>query len=425
MAAPRHSPYAVFELASFRWFVASVLSMTIGAQVQAVVVGWQVYQVTHDPLALGLMGLAEVIPYVSMALFAGYVVDRSDRRRVSLLSLTVLLGAATVLLAINLGASTPTRVWPYYVIIATCGVARSFLQTARTALISEIVPRRLYTNAATWRSSTWQLGSVVGPALGGVLFGAFGARVALSVNVVMTAGSLAAMSALRHRPTALARTSGSMARDLADGIHFVLRERVILGALTLDLLAVFFGGAVAMLPVYASDILKAGPQGLGLMQASPGVGAVVMAFIIAHRGPFKRSGPTLLGAVAIFGVTMIAFAVSKNLYFSAAMLVVSGAADNVSAVIRATLIQVLVPAEMLGRVSAVNTIFIGSSNELGAFESGVAARLLGVVRSVVLGGVMTMITVSTIAWKVKEVRTLGEIAPTAVPDDLPHTVGAA
>jgi MFS family permease len=400
--------------------------MTIGAQVQAVVVGWQVYQVTHDLLALGLIGLAEVIPYVSMALFAGYVIDRSDRRLVSLLALTVLLVAAVALLALNLHSDTPKTVWPYYAIIATCGVARSFLQTARSALISEIVPRRLYANAATWRSSTWQLGSVVGPALGGVLFGAFGARVALSANVLMTGMGLAAMYVLRHRPTALSRTSGSLARDLADGIRFVFRERVILGALTLDLLAVFFGGAMAMLPVYASDILKAGPQGLGLLQASPGVGAVVMAFVIAHRGPFKRSGPTLLGAVAIFGIAMISFAVSKNLYFSAAMLVISGAADNVSAVIRALLIQVLVPPEMLGRVSAVNTIFIGSSNELGAFESGVAARLLGVVRSVVLGGVMTMITVASIAWKVKEVRTLGEIAPTVGPEeDIAATAGIA
>jgi MFS family permease len=411
-ASTRHDPYAALALPSFRWFVVSLLTMTMGAQVQAIVVGWQVYQVTRNPFALGLLGLAEVLPYVAVALFAGYVVDRSDRRRVSLVALAVLLAAATALLVMNLAAGVPRRVWPYYAVIATCGVARSFLQTSRSALIAEIVPRQHFANAATWRSSTWQLGTVLGPALGGILFGAFGARVALGVNVVMTSVAVAAMAALRHTPTRVPVGGGSLRRNLADGIRFLRRQRVILSALTLDLLAVFFGGAVAMMPVYASDILRVGPQGLGWLQAAPGAGAVVMAVIIAHRGPFRRAGPTLLGAVAVFGVAMISFAISKSFAFSLVMLAISGSADNVSAVIRSTLVQVRVPPEMLGRVSAVNTIFIGSSNELGAFESGVAARLLGVVTSVVLGGAMTMLTVGAISWKVKELRELREIVVT-------------
>ena len=407
--ASRHNPYAALAARPFRWFVVSLLTMTMGAQVQAVVVGWQVYQLTRDPLALGLIGLAEVVPYVAVALLAGYVVDRRDRRRISIWSLTVLLGAALVFFGLHLRGTGPRHVWPYYAVIAACGLARSFLQTARSALIAEILPREHFANAATWRSSTWQLGTVLGPALGGILFGAFGARVAFGVNVVLAAVALGAMVAIRHTPTAFGAVAGSIRRNLADGIRFLLRERVILGALTLDLLAVFFGGAVAMMPVFASDILRVGPQGLGALQAAPGIGAVVMAVVIAHRGPFRRAGRTLLASVAVFGVAMIAFAISKNFIFSLAMLTLSGAADNISAVIRATLIQVLVPPAMLGRVSAVNTIFIGSSNELGAFESGVAARLLGVVNSVVLGGVMTILTVSTISWRVKEVRTLHRI----------------
>ena len=417
-ASHRHDPYAALAQPAFRWFVVSLLTMTMAAQVQAVVVGWQVYQITHDPFALGLLGLAEVLPYVAVALFAGYIVDRSDRREVSLWALGVLLAAGVVLLWMNLNAATPRNVWPYYLVIATCGVARSFLQTARSALIAEIVPREHFTNAATWRSSTWQLGTVLGPALGGVLFGAFGARIALSVNVAMGAVALVAMLLLRHTPTRLRLDGGSLRRNLADGIRFLLDTRIILGALTLDLLAVFFGGAVAMMPVYASDILRVGPQGLGILQGAPGAGAVIMAVIVAHRGPFKRAGRTLLGAVAIFGVAMILFAVSKNFVLSVIMLAVSGGADNVSAVIRSTLVQVTVPPEMLGRVSAVNTIFIGSSNELGAFESGVAARFLGVVPSVAAGGVMTLITVAAIAWKLDDLRTLREIGKDIPPTTL-------
>jgi MFS family permease len=386
--------------------------MTVGTQVQAVVVGWQVYQITHDPFALGLIGLAEVVPYVSVALFAGYLVDRNDRRAVSLAALGVLVVAGIALFAINLPDGPPHQVWPYYLVIATCGVARSFLQTSRSALIAEIVPREHFANAATWRSSTWQLGTVLGPALGGLLFGAFGARVAFGVNIVITGSALGAMTLLRHTPTPIAMSAASLRRNLADGVRFVLRERVILGAITLDLLAVFFGGAVAMLPVYASDILRVGPQGLGVLQAAPGMGAVVMAVYIAHRRPFRHAGPTLLAAVAVFGVAMVSFAVSKSFLFSVAMLALSGAADNISAVIRSTLLQVLVPAEMLGRVSAVNAMFIGSSNELGAFESGVAARLFGVVPSVLIGGTMTLVTVAVISWKVREVRALGEIGAT-------------
>lgn len=405
-APPTHRPYAAFAHVGFRWFVASLLSMTMGATMQAVVIGWRVYQITRDPFALGLLGLAEALPYLSVALYAGYVVDRFDRRRVSTIALAALLGASLALWSFVTLAPDSRAVWPYYAILSVCGVARSFLQVSRSALVVEIVPREVLPNAATWRSSTWQLATVLGPALGGVLVAAFGASVALGVNVLFTGVALSAMMQIRHVPTPRDVVATSVVRNLAEGIRYVLHHRVIFGALTLDLLAVFFGGAVALLPAFASDILHVGPRGFGILQAAPGAGAVVMATIIAHRPPFRRAGRALLTTVAVFGVAMIVFALSKHFVLSVAMLALSGAADNVSAVIRSILIQVLVPPQMLGRVSAVNAIFIGSSNELGAFESGVAARLLGVVPSVVFGGAMSLATVGAIGIGVKEVRAL-------------------
>jgi MFS family permease len=407
--ASRHDPYAVFRAPAFRWFVASLLAMVIAAQVQAVVIGWEIYQRTRDPLALGLLGLSEVVPYVGVALYAGHVVDRRDRRLVSAIALAVLLAAGVVLFGMSVVAPVPTRVWPFYAVFAACGLARSFLQTARSALVAEVVPRPLYPNAATWRSSTWQAGLVAGPALGGILVATVGARLALGINLAFGVVALGAMLRIRHVPTPVSVTSVPVLRTLAEGLRYVRAERVILGALTLDLLAVLFGGAIALLPIFASEILGAGPRGFGALQAAPGVGAVAMAFVLAHRRPFRRAGPALLAAVATFGVAMIAFALSRSLALSLVLLVVSGAADNVSAVIRATLIQVRVPPAMLGRVSSVNAIFIGSSNELGAFESGVAARLMGVVPSVIFGGSMALLTVAMVAWRLPEVRRLGGI----------------
>lgn len=405
-----HDPYAVFRHASFRWFVVSLLAMVMAAQVQLVVVGWEIYQLTQDPLALGFLGLSEVIPYLAVALYAGHVVDRRDRKAVSVVALVVLLLAAIALFAMSLVEPVPTRAWPFYLVFGACGLARSFLQVSRSALVAEVVPRDLYPNAATWRSSTWQAGTVAGPALGGVFFAALGARWTLGINLLFGVMALGTMLLVRHsptpRPTGVVRLLG----NLAEGLRYVRRERVILGALSLDMLAVFFGGAVAMLPIFASDILKVGPEGFGALQAAPGAGAVMMAFVIAHRRPFRHAGPVLLAAVTIFGLAIIGFALSRSFVLSVVLLAVSGMADNASAVIRSTLIQVRVPPEMLGRVSSVNAIFIGSSNELGYFESGVAARLLGAVPAVLFGGLMTLLTVAVIGWRVPDVRRLGVIA---------------
>ncbi|MBL8962347.1 MAG: MFS transporter [Gemmatimonadetes bacterium] len=404
-------PYAALRVRAFQWFIVSMLAMTMVAQVQNVVLGWTVYQVTRDPLALGLIGLAEVVPYVGVALLAGYVADRTDRKRVSAISLGVLL-AATVVLAVYVHTTGEARpIWPYYVVIAVCGVARAFLQVSRSALVAEIVPRATYVNAATWRSSTWQLGLVLGPAVGGLLLGGIGMRATLGVNVGLSVVALLAMLVLRHTPTPLERGAGSVLRNVAEGLRFLRVNQVILAALSLDLVAVLFGGAVALMPVFAVDILGVGPRGMGILQGAPGAGAVLMAFYLAHRRPFRRAGRALLLAVAVFGACMIGFGLSTSFPLSVALLFISGAADNISAVIRSSLIQVLVPPEMLGRISAVNAIFIGSSNELGAFESGAVARWLGAVPTVVLGGVVAMVTVGVTAWRVPVLRRLREIAP--------------
>ena len=409
MADAPHRPYAALQHPPFRWLIISILTMTMAAQIQAVVVGWLVYQITHDPLALGLIGLAEVLPYVSVALLAGYVADRMNRRRISILALGVLCVASLALLGFSLAAPTPTVVWPFYAIIAVCGLARSFLQVARSALVSEIITPDLYVNASTWRSSTWQLGMVLGPALGGVLFAAVGPPVTFAVNLALSLLSLAAMLAVRHTPPPRAVRADSVLRNLAEGIAFLRTNRVILAALSLDMVAVLFGGAVALMPVFASDILQVGPRGLGALQAAPGAGAVLMALVMAHRPPTRRAGRALLLAVTAFGACVVGFGLSRSFPLSVALLFVSGAADNVSAVIRSTMIQVLVPTGMLGRISAVNAIFIGSSNELGAFESGVAARLVGTVTAVVLGGVAAIATVAFTAWRVPVLRNMGEI----------------
>ena len=408
-ARPAHDPYAVFRIASFRWFVVSLLAMVMAAQVQLVVVGWEIYQLTQDALSLGLLGLSEVVPYLAVALYAGHVVDRRNRKTISLISLTVLLGAALALFIMAMVQPVPTRAWPFYIVFGACGLARSFLQVARSALIAEVVPRELFVNAATWRSSTWQGGTVAGPALGGLMFAAFGPRWTLGINLLFGVVALGAMIMVRHAPTPFTGGTVPVIRNLVEGLRYVRRQRVILGALTLDLLAVFFGGVVAILPIFASDILNVGADGFGALQAAPGAGAVLMAFVIAHQPPIRRAGPVLLTSVTIFGFCILGFALSRSFVLSLLLLAISGAADNVSAVIRSTLIQVKVPPEMLGRVSSVNAIFIGSSNELGYFESGVAARLLGAVPSALFGGTMTLLTVALIAWRVPDVRRLGSI----------------
>jgi MFS family permease len=409
----RHDPYASLRFPNFRWFIASLLAMTVATQIQAVVVAWQIYELTRDPLSLGLIGLAEAVPFIGCALFAGHLADRLDRLRISVASLLVLLLCSLCLLGFSLrpGVITQHRVWPIYLVIFCSGIARSFLQPARSALGAELVPRSLYPNAVTWRSSTWQFAEVVGPAIGGLVYGFGSARVAYGVDAALMAVGVLSLGWMRHTRGRSAPSGESFRQSLATGLRFVLHHKVVLGALTLDLFSVLFGGAVALLPVFAAEILHVGPQGLGVLRAAPAVGAVLMSLVLAHRPPLRRAGRTLLISVALFGVCMIGFGLSRNFLLSTAVLALSGMADTVSVVVRSTLLQVMTPDHLLGRVASVNAIFIGSSNELGAFESGTAARLIGTVPSVVFGGIATLLVVGIIALKVPPLRRLREIQP--------------
>jgi MFS family permease len=407
----RHDPYAALRIPNFRWFVASLMAMTVATQIQAVVVAWQIYELTHDPFSLGLIGLAEAVPFIGVALFAGHVADRVNRLRISLVALAALLLCSLALLAFTLtpGIITVGRVWPIYLVIFLSGIARSFLQPARAALGAELVPRELYPNAVTWRSSTWQLAEVVGPGIGGLIYGFGSATAAYGTGAAIMAIGVLSLARMRHSPMPSALANESFMESLATGIRFVRGQPVILGALTLDLFSVLFGGAVALLPVFAAEILHVGPEGLGVLRAAPAVGAVLMSLVLAHLPPLRWAGRALLISVAVFGLSIIGFGLSRDFLLSIGLLAVSGMSDTVSVVIRSTLLQVLTPDHLLGRVASVNAIFIGSSNEIGAFESGTAARLIGTVPSVVLGGFATLLVVAVTAVKVPQLRRLKEI----------------
>jgi MFS family permease len=410
--APRHDPYAALRHRDFRWYILSLFAMTAASQLQAVVVGWQVYALTHDPLSLGLMGLAEALPFIAVALPGGYLADRMNRRTLSVVALMVSAGCSLGLLALS---ATPALldhvgVRPIYAIIFVSGIARGVLQPARQAMSAEIIPRAMYENAIAWRSSTWQTAAVIGPAVGGLLYGFAGPVAAYAVDVAVMLFAVVGFMVVRYLPGERRADGQSVLEGLITGLRFVWREPIVLAALSLDLFSVFLGGAEALLPVFASEILNVGPQGLGILRAAPAAGAVLMGVYLAHRGPIERAGRSMLIAVATFALAIIGFGLSRSFVLSALLLTVSGMADNVSVVIRSTLVQLLTPPEMLGRVSAVNSVFVGSSNELGAFESGVAARLLGTVPAVVLGGTASLLVVLATARLVPRLRQLGRIA---------------
>ncbi|MEO7083311.1 MAG: MFS transporter [Gemmatimonadaceae bacterium] len=406
-----HDPYAALRVKNYRWFIVSMLTMTISSQIQGVVVAWQIYDITRDPLSLGLMGLAEALPFITASPFAGHLADSRNRHRISTISLIVLFACSSTLLAFNLipGFLHAHGAWPFYGVICASGLARSFLQPARNALAADIVDRSLYSNAVAWRSSTWQSAAVVGPALGGLIYGFASPRVAYIADAIMVGISLLTFMAIEYaaRPGVVGEIK--IAESLQSGLKFVFGESILLAALTLDLFSVLLGGAEALLPVFADQILHVGPQGLGVLRAAPALGAVVASVYLAHRAPFKAAGRSLLYSVAVFALCIVGFGLSTSFLLSLGLLALSGMADSVSVMIRSTLLQVLTPSNLLGRVSAVNSIFVGSSNELGAFESGAAARLIGAVPSVVAGGLASLGVVVLIGFTVPRLRRLGQI----------------
>jgi len=405
-SGPGHDPYQALRYREYRWFLGGAATLTMATQTQTLVMGWQVYHITHDPLSLGLIGLAEAIPFLGLSLIGGWAADRVDRKTLTLASIAIILLGAFLLLALN-AHGTPTVAWPFYAIQALAGLGRAFNRPAFQALGTELVPREVYQNAATWRGSTFQMSQVLGPAFGGLLFGFGSATIAYSAEVLFLAFAVLALLQVAARPRTPSKAP--ILKSLTEGVVFVFTHRLVLSALSLDLFAVLFGGAVALLPVFAADFLKVGPQGLGLLRAAPALGSVAMGLWLAHHPPRKHAGMILLYCVAGFGLCWIGFALSGLFWLSMLLLAGSGALDNVSMVLRGTLVQTATPPEMMGRVMAVNGFFIGSSNELGGFESGLAARLLGVVPSVVFGGLMTLGVVGVTGWRVPELRRLKQI----------------
>jgi len=400
-------PYLALRHPEYRAFLLGALVLFVGTQIQTVAIGWQVYGLTGDPLSLGLVGLCEALPFLALTLLGGHAADRMDRRMLTLLSALPILAAGLGLLAANLHGN-PDQVGVFYAAQVLAGAGRAFHRPATQALGSELVPREAYANSATWRSAVFHTAMVAGPALGGLLVAA-SARLAYGVEAVLMAAGLVCLARIRPRPRPVEPGDRPALDGLFEGVRFVFREKVVLGALSLDLFAVLFGGAAALLPVFARDILQVGGLGFGVLRAAPAAGSILMSVLLAHRPPLRRAGRTLLLCVAAFGLCWIGFAFSRSFVLSLVLLAASGAFDNVSVVLRATLVQTFTPQPLMGRVAAVNSFFIGSSNELGAFESGLAARLLGTVASVVFGGVMTLVVVAGTAWRAPQLRKLDRV----------------
>lgn len=389
---------AALEYKEFRFYTIARFLITVAISFQAVIIGWQIYVLTNSKLLLGFIGLTEAIPAIGIALFGGYIADKSDKRKLYAICLSFfgLLSASLIFITHQSFINTvgvKNTVTCIFIIIFLTGIARGLAGPASFSLSTFLVPKSLYQNAATWSSSAWQLGAVIGPATAGLLYAFLGITITFSVQLFLILISIFLIINIQPKPTVAVIEHESIWKSISVGLKFVFENKVILSCITLDLFAVLFGGAVALLPVFAKDILHVGAQGLGMLRAMPAVGAIITMLIVAFSPIHKNAGYKLLFSVAGFGLSIILFALSTNFYISLLCLMIGGALDGVSVIIRHTIIQLKTPANMRGRVSAVNSMFIGSSNEIGEFESGVTARLFGTVPAVVFGGVMTILVV--------------------------------
>jgi MFS family permease len=394
-----HPDFVLFQMARFL-IVAAV-------EMQAVAVGWQVYDITKRALDLGLVGLAQFLPGILLFLVSGHASDRYERRKVLSACYVGYALCSGLLLLISVRGVPSVR--PIYVVLILLGVVRSFNGTASRSILPQLVPEEHFANAVAWNATTFQAATILGPSLGGILYALFhGPSAVYTVAMLTAVGALLSMFRIKTRPQARRREPISLKTVLA-GLHFIWREKLILGAISLDLFAVLLGGAVALLPVYAREILHTGPWGLGLLRTAPGVGAAMMAIALAHRPLRGRAGPALLWSVAGFGICTILFGISTSLVLSLISLILLGATDMISVIIRATLVQLRTPDEMRGRVTAVDMVFIGASNELGQFESGLTAQWFGTVPAVLLGGVGTLLVIALWAWRFPELRRAGAL----------------
>lgn len=416
-----HDPYAALRLREYRTYATGWVISVIGRQIQDVAVTYEIYERTGSKLALAWIGAAQLIPQLSLTLPAGHLADRFDRRRIIMIT-QAMWAMAAVGLAILSHYRGPVSL--VYVMLGLSAASHSIGWPARNSMLPQIVPPAVFNNAVTWNSSLFYVADVLGPAIGGVLL-LKGTTPAYVVDVGCALTFLATMAVLPMRPAARSREPVSV-RSLIAGIRFVWRTKILLATLTLDLLAVLFGGSIYLLPVFRKDILHVGEVQFGLLRAAPAAGGIVAAMFIAHLPPMKHAGRAMLWAVVGFGVATIAFGLSRSLWVSFAMLALTGAFDNVSVVVRHTLIQALPPESMRGRVAAVNGVFIGASNYLGGVESGLTAAWWGPVPSVVFGGMMTVIVVAAVSVGWPQVRRFGSLRDArSIEEDEPAALGAA
>jgi len=396
----KNDPYAALRIKEFNIFLFVRFLLVFGWSMQFIVIEWQVYSITKDPLSLGIIGLMEIIPAFSMALFAGHIVDQKEKRNLlalctgafSLISLGLFLLTTDSILN---SWSTNTVLYAIYGLVFFGGFLRSFFGPTIFSLVAMLVPKKIYHNAATWSSSTWKTASVSGALCGGFFFGWIGVDKTLSIVFILVVLSFITLFQIKKKPILNTKIGEPITESLKAGVKFVFQNKAILGTLTLDMIAVLFGGTVAILSVFAQDVLEVGPEGFGILNASISIGSIVTMLLTTYIPIHRSTGKKMLISVFIFGVSIIAFGLSSIFWVSILALFVSGAADGISMVIRQTILQLKTPDEMRGRVSSVNSMFVGSSNELGAFESGLAAKVLGPVAAVVFGGTMTLITVVT------------------------------
>lgn len=382
------------RISNYRNFIFTRFFLTLAYQIVAVVIGWHIYKLTNDVLALGLIGLAEAIPAISIALFAGHVADKHNRKKIMQFSmLAMIFGALGLLMVTATNFPISLQVNFIYAFIMLIGLGRGFYAPAGQAILNQLVSKAQLVKGSTIYSTTWQIASIVGPASAGFLYNFLGITNSFVVIILFFSLAFIFLSLIKVTKHAVEMKQQSIWLNLAEGIKYVFNNKIILGALSLDLFSVLFGGAVALLPAFANEILMVGATGLGYLRAAPSLGASLTMILFSFYGSFKHPGQTLIIVVAAFGACMIGFGLSTNFYLSLFFLFLSGAFDSISVIIRGAIMQIFVPDNMRGRVSSINTIFIGSSNEIGAFESGVAAKLVGIAPSVVLGGSITLVIV--------------------------------
>jgi len=407
----KKDPYIALRFPEFRAYLGVRFFLTFAYQIQAVVIGWYLYNLTKDPLSLGMIGLAEAIPSIGIALYGGYVADKSEKTIMLKWILTGMFFSSLVIYLVTLPQVShyfvdKQIVGVIYLMIFVIGIARGFMGPTVFSLMASIIPREHYPNSSTWNSTFWQIATIAGPAAGGLMYAGVGVSKTFLVILILLAISFSCILFLKKHPPQFVPKE-SIKKSLSEGIKFVFNSRMMLGAMSLDLFSVFFGGAVALIPVLAQEVLHVGAEQFGLMRAAPALGAVLTMLFMTKYPPMHKPWRNLLIAVTGFGLSIIGYGLSRNFYLTLVFLFMEGAFDSVSVIIRSTIMQLLTPDKMRGRVSAVNSMFIGSSNELGAFESGLSARLLGTVPAILFGGSITLLVVSVTYLKTKKLLPLG------------------